>query len=279
MTTQCPNCQSTHIENNICKNCKYHVFSFINDSHIHHKQNSDYYLFIDFLFERTFVDPIIIENIIKLDFLHIFSNCKILNSKNKDYSKNKLIVAAPYMCRYPNNYKNTIEFFFASFNYNDEYSLIPDPYASDKFIISTKENKLQLFLNISKDFNTNQYSLYINRRYIQSESIPYDIKLLNDMEYISLNKKFQNQEVDIRHNLIKYKYNIDLFAYSKTLNDFFLSSKIEIDFSNDFQIINIEFKKQMNIFLEKVDNLMSIYKENNKNIFERALTKIKLEGF
>ncbi len=275
MTTQCPSCLSTHIENNICKKCKYHVFSFYDDLNLNN-QNSDYFKLIDFLVEKTKLNTKIIKNIIQLNFLHILPYYKFDHD-----NLNKKTFAFPNLHIYPDNYKKTLEFFFASFNfYNPQYKLIIfNNYDPNTYVLSISENENDLFIDLAYDYKTNQKVLYINRQYIESESIPYDINILNSTEYRRFSNQLEIQSDEIRNDELNNNYNVDLLSYSVMFDCCFICNKLDIDFSKDFNLIHSNIEKQIQTFVGNVEKLMTFYKEKNAVFFERALTEIQIAGF
>lgn len=277
MIINCPNCNSKHIENNICSDCKYHVFVLHNDTNLN-KKESDYNSLANFLFEKTNLKPFIIKNIIKLDLLHLFPNYKFY----QDIFDNK-IVSLPNFYIYPENYKKTIEFFFASFNfYNKEYKLTTvDNYYSGVYVFSSIIKDKHIFIDRSYDYAKQKYILSIYTQYIENNSIPYDIDLLNKSENDVLYSKLNFQLEDIQSNFFPFCDDLKLSStvFCSGIHSCFLSTQIDIDFNKDIFLIHKDLDIQIQSFLDNVDKLMNHYKEKNKLIFQRALTEIQINNF
>lgn len=277
MNINCPNCNSTNIENNICGHCEYHVFVLHNDTNLN-KKESDYNSLAQFLFEKTNLKPFIIKNIIKLDLLHLFPNYKFY----QDIFDNK-IFSLPNLYIYPDNYKKTIEFFFASFNfYNKEYKLtIVDNYYSDVYVLSSIIKDKHIFIDRSYDFERQEYILSVYTQYIENDSIPYDIDLLNKIENNALYSKLDFQLEEIQSNFFPFCDDLKLSStvFCSSINSCFLSTQIDIDFNKDIFLMHKDLDLKIQSFLDNVDKLMNHYKEKNKLIFQRALTEIQINNF
>lgn len=222
---------------------------------------SDYDYLLNYLQSILTIDKKIIHNLIELNKLHyVANNIKIVKDNNKDlyiigrncslrenYEKQKSYILAYYLL-VDNNFEIKKDY---EGTYNQENYLL------------NKNNKFNMLIKEHKELN--RIALLIELE--ENVLIPYNIDILNE-----------NEREQLMHTIIlqkSYLYD-DLGRISgKYYALFFINIIKEKSLIQNINSMNNQIRYTYLDFSEKVNK----YREDNKLIFERALTEIQIGNF
>ena len=257
----CIFCKSTLIKNNKCKNCNAFIFKTKKINNNKDIISSDKYnIFFNLLKNNTKIDDNILILLIELNLIGKIMTAFIDFDKNDNpifYIENKSSFHINY------NYKESKEYVFVEY-------LIKNPEFKKstidkriKFIKKDKDKDIVLIFNIYRDFDKSEISIYFdfNRDYVY----PYDLNLLNSEEKKELNKNIENKLFINNQSCYIYE------NYGKIY-----SEEIIFNFNNiNYHILS----ERINQYYEKINQVLTLIKEDNKKFFERSLLELELKNF
>lgn len=267
MYNECPNCNYEHVKNNFCCRCKSSIFN-IPTNIDERAKNSEYLSLVKNIKKMTNLKKQLIENLINLNYLDIIPYVKIV-PEFADLNSTAFVIPDHI---HDHHYEKTAPFVFANLNlYHTNYSL-------ENVILSSSESRLMLKNNNSKNkeyiespppfLKWNKINIYL--QYLENESIPYDISLLNSDEFEDLMENLSDQIND---------FSIIYWTDHDEINNSFFEKTITINLDEDLNIIYDKIKKEIELFQKFVDTTMENFKENNKKFFERALLESEISSF
>lgn len=270
MHKECPQCKSEIISDSICLQCHSSIFIIPNNVD-KLKNNNEYLSLVQDIVKKTNLKEQLVENLIKFNYINIIPKT-IVNSR---YLADYTLISIPEHI-YDTQYQKHPFFIFSNFSsYNTKFS-VKNIEIDDKdegcfnLIVfsnnhSIKKQYLDLFL---KPFR--KPKINISLQYVESDTIPYDIKLLNSKELKKLKENLLEQSES--HNIVAW-------SDSDIKNNCFFTKEIEVDFSHDPITIYKNIESEIDIFQNYVDSVIDNFKEQNKIIFERSLLELDIKNF
>lgn len=251
---ECLACSSENIIKNKCSNCKSTLF-YLTKTKNNRKDCQIYNKIIRKIKKDTGISISVIDSLFSFGLLSSLTNVII-----KRGPLEKISITLPEKVSFTENYESSIQYILASFpSYNSNYKLSEN----NNYFLENKNKKFHIFLHLNY---SNQLICYI--KYLEKETLPYDIELLNEAEKEELEEQIQYQ-----------MYNIggisDIFVEDSPV----FVEKISLNLSNDTEENYLKLNTEIEKLYNSVESMIYDFREKNKFIFQRSLLEIELDTF
>lgn len=268
MYTECPNCNNEYVKNNFCTQCRSSIFNI--PSNIEdRKNNSEYSRLVNNIKKKTNLESPLVENLINLNYLSIIPHIEIVPEFESFHS---IAFSIPEYI-YDNQYQKNIFFIFSKLNlYHTNYSIENVLLNSIDTRIMLKNNNLKnkSYIESPAAYLKNKITIYL--QYIENDTIPYDIGLLNSEE-------LENLQFNLEEQVLSDNFSITCWTEDDEINNSFFQKNIDINLDDDLNSIYEKIKFDIDSFQNEVDLIMEQLIENNKKFFERSLLEKQMETF
>jgi len=236
-------------------------------NHIYvHKDNkekyiSDYGYVLDSLESKLNIDKKVIHNLIELkEYFYSINDLKIVKNKNVD------IYVIGNNCKLNERAEKEKSYILANYLlYDNNFSIKKDhqeTYNQENYLCN-KNNKFNILLKENKELNKIELLIELKKDLL----IPYDVEILNENEQYKLKYIKVLQELNLYEYIVKRNGN----RYALFL--------IEIIYEKSLMQNIQSMYNQIKLIYSDFENKVNKYTEDNKLIFQRALTEIQIKDF
>lgn len=257
---ECLACGSENVIKNKCSNCKSTLF-YLTKTKNNRKDCEIYNKIIRKIKKDTGISIPVIDSLFSFGLLSSLTNVII-----KRDPLGIISITLPEKILFIENYESNLEYVLASFpSYNSNYKFNEN----SNYFLENKNKKFHIFLKLNY---SNQLLCCI--KYLEKETLPYNIELLNESEKEELEEQIQYQMYDIAGIGDLFIEDTPVFVKTISLDSLDLSNKFQDTEENHLKM-NTEIEK----FYNSVELMIYDFREKNKFIFQRSLLEIELDTF
>ncbi len=207
------------------------------------------------------IDKRIIHNLIELnEYFYSINDLKIVKEKNKD------LYVIGNNCKLKETAEKEKSYILANYLlYDNNFSIKKDyqgTYEQENYLYN-KNNKFNILLKENKELNKIELLIELKKDLL----IPYNVEILNENEEYKLKYVIMLQKSDLYEGIVRSNGHSYALFFIEIQNEKSLIENIK-SMRNQIQLIYSDFESKVNK-----------YTEDNKFIFQRALTEIQIKDF